>query len=243
MMRGIAHPTMLKDGSGWGAMAGVAAIEMAAQGFTGAPADTLAPALADLNDRWLIHQQYLKPYACCRWAHPAIDALKSALRLHPIEPARIQIHTFAAGVALSQQWPQNTEQAQYSSRFAIAQARRHPQVLYPQVSHEALSDNGARDWFNKIELIDDPELTARFPEQRFARAVLVGTQGQSFAGPSVQAAADPETPMTHEQIRLKFHAQCEGVLSADATDKIADIIVAGTARPSEWLSYLPSAQV
>ncbi|MEM6729809.1 MAG: MmgE/PrpD family protein, partial [Pseudomonadota bacterium] len=41
MMRCIDHPTMLKDGSGWGAMAGVSAVDLAKKGFTGAPALTL----------------------------------------------------------------------------------------------------------------------------------------------------------------------------------------------------------
>jgi len=41
MMRCIDHPTMLKDGSGWGAMCGVSAIDLAARGFTGAPAITV----------------------------------------------------------------------------------------------------------------------------------------------------------------------------------------------------------
>ncbi|MBT6101887.1 MAG: MmgE/PrpD family protein, partial [Oceanospirillaceae bacterium] len=38
MMRNIDHPTMLKDGSGWGAMVGTSAAYLAAEGFTGAPA-------------------------------------------------------------------------------------------------------------------------------------------------------------------------------------------------------------
>ena len=38
MMRCIDHPTMLKDGSGWGAMCGVSAARMAKAGFTVAPA-------------------------------------------------------------------------------------------------------------------------------------------------------------------------------------------------------------
>ena len=39
MMRCIDFPTMVKDGSGWGAMAGVMAAHLAREGFTGAPAD------------------------------------------------------------------------------------------------------------------------------------------------------------------------------------------------------------
>ena len=41
MMRCIDAPTMVKDGSGWGAMAGVSAAYLAADGFTGAPALTV----------------------------------------------------------------------------------------------------------------------------------------------------------------------------------------------------------
>src|SRR6218665_3331633 len=41
MMRCIDHPTMVKDGSGWGCMAGLSAGFLAQRGFTGAPALTL----------------------------------------------------------------------------------------------------------------------------------------------------------------------------------------------------------
>jgi hypothetical protein len=38
MMRRIDHPTMLKDGSAWGAFSGVTAAPLAADDFTSAPA-------------------------------------------------------------------------------------------------------------------------------------------------------------------------------------------------------------
>ena len=41
MMREIATPTMLHDGSGWGAMVGMSAAVLAENGFTGAPAITV----------------------------------------------------------------------------------------------------------------------------------------------------------------------------------------------------------
>ena len=67
MMRVIDHPTMLKDGSGWGAMAGVSAAYLARDGFTGAPAITMtAPEVhdrwADLGSTWWILDQYFKPH-------------------------------------------------------------------------------------------------------------------------------------------------------------------------------------
>ena len=79
MMRCIDHPTMLKDGSGWGAMTGVSAAELARAGFTGAPAVTVeanevAEIWADLGTRWRVLELYFKPYPVCRWAQPAIEA-------------------------------------------------------------------------------------------------------------------------------------------------------------------------
>ena len=57
MMRCIDHPTMLRDGVGWGAPAGVSAAYLAKSGFTGAPALTCesaeaAPYWAGLGDAW-----------------------------------------------------------------------------------------------------------------------------------------------------------------------------------------------
>ena len=57
IMRCVNHPSMVKDGSGWGAMVGVSAAQMAGLGFTGRPGDTVettiaAPYWADLGTRW-----------------------------------------------------------------------------------------------------------------------------------------------------------------------------------------------
>jgi 2-methylcitrate dehydratase PrpD len=85
MMRCIDHPTMVKDGSGWGAMAGVSAARLAAAGFTGAPAITVeeAPAYwADIGTRWYTMEQYFKPYPVCRWAPAPIEGVL-ALRRAP----------------------------------------------------------------------------------------------------------------------------------------------------------------
>ncbi len=80
MMREIDNPTMLHDGSGWGALVGLSAAVLAEQGFIGAPAITLeaeeaAPHWANIGDFWQIENQHIKPYPICRWAHAAsVDA-------------------------------------------------------------------------------------------------------------------------------------------------------------------------
>ena len=65
-----------------GSPTGVTAAYLAREGFTGAPAltcegDGAAPFWADLGSRWLtVDHTHYKPYPCCRWAHPSIDAAR-----------------------------------------------------------------------------------------------------------------------------------------------------------------------
>src|SRR5918997_4185607 len=100
MMRCIDHPTMVKDGSGFGALAGVSAAYLATEGFTGAPAvlveDGPAAIWGDLGRRWTILEQYFKPYPVCRWAQPAVEAA-AALMARGASASRIaqvEIRTF-----------------------------------------------------------------------------------------------------------------------------------------------------
>ena len=90
-------PTMLKDGSGWGAMAGVSAAHLARDGFTGAPACVEGGAVAaPLGRSWppLAHrcEMYFKPYPICRWAQPAVEGAlalpRRAARHRPGRPLK-----------------------------------------------------------------------------------------------------------------------------------------------------------
>ena len=94
MMRCIDYPTMLKDGSGWGAMAGVSAALLAQANFTGAPAltvesDEVNVIWQDLGSSWQITRQYFKPHAVCRWAQPAIEAALVLQQKYPITPENV----------------------------------------------------------------------------------------------------------------------------------------------------------
>ena len=117
MMRCIDYPTMVKDGSGWGAMAGVSAGLLARDGFTGAPAITVEGEQESgfwdgLGRRWLITEGYFKPHAVCRWAQPAIAGVLKLRDEHTFAPEqvrRIRVTTFHEAVRLASRRPANTE--------------------------------------------------------------------------------------------------------------------------------------
>jgi 2-methylcitrate dehydratase PrpD len=195
MMRCIDHPTMVKDGSGWGAMVGVSAALLAQNGFTGAPALTVetaeAAALwADLGQNWRINEQYFKPYAVCRWAQPAIVATLALHQSHhiPLETIkRIQIFSFDEAVRLMHPRPQNTEEAQYSLPFPVAAALVHGRLGPAELSGKGLTDPAVLALSDRIELEEDPVLSGRFPAQRFARVRIETKDGHIHDSGEVQA--------------------------------------------------------
>src|SRR6185295_7629448 len=125
-------PSMVKDGSGWGAHAGVTAALLARAGFTGAPAVTVecdaeAPYWNDLGSRWRIREQYFKAYPVCRWAQPAIEAaltLQRAAKFTAADIAAVTIESFHEAVVLGAGCaiPQATDEAQYSLPYPVAAA-------------------------------------------------------------------------------------------------------------------------
>lgn len=219
MMRGVDHPTMLKDGSGWGAMAGVSAAFLAMDGFTGAPALTVTdPSVQDLwrdlGERWLILDQYFKPYPCCRWAHPGIDAVLSLRRDHALRPDQIstvEIHTFHEATRLNQGVPANTEQAQYAIVFPIAAALVHGRVDVGQIDGAGLTDSAVLALCPRIRLVRDPDYDARFPAERWARAMVRLEDGGVLESGPRTALGDPDHPMGETELEAKYFALTQPV--------------------------------
>ncbi len=212
MMRCIEFPTMVKDGSGWGALTGVSAAYLAAEGFTGAPAVTVEGRMqesiwADLGQRWYILEQYFKPYPVCRWAQPAVEAVRQLMRAHRLSGTDIkavEVLTFAEAVRLATAAPVTTEQAQYSLAFPLAAMIIRGRIGADEITGTGLTDRDILDLAGRITLIEDPEICARFPAERFAIAKLQTKDGQILRSDWVEARGGPTNPLTNEEVLTKF---------------------------------------
>ncbi|WP_308918006.1 MmgE/PrpD family protein [Jannaschia sp. LMIT008] len=212
MMRCIDHPTMLKDGSGWGAMAGVSACYLAADGFTGAPALTVegadvADLWGDLGSRWHTPEQYWKAYPVCRWAQPAVEgvlSLRAAHDLRPEDVERIEVATFDASLRLAVRAPRTTEEAQYSTSYPAAAAMVRGRVGPAEVGPAAFADPEIGRLSGGMVLRAHAGHDAAFPARRFADVTLVLRDGRRLEVRDVEARGDPEAPATEGEIRGKF---------------------------------------
>lgn len=250
MMRVIDHPTMLKDGSAFGALAGMTAALLAAEGFTGAPAITLtaddtAGIWCDLGERWRIEEQYIKAYPVCRWAQPAIEAALS-LRgpaLRPEEITRVAIHSFAEATRLAGRRPQTTDEAQYALPFPVAAALVHGRLGVAEIDGPGLHDSRVLALSDRIEMIEDPAYSARFPQERWARAEITLSDGRRLVSAPCPARGDPEAPFSDAELVEKFHGLAAPLLGAVETERLAqDCLAIDTFRElSGFLDRLLSA--
>jgi 2-methylcitrate dehydratase PrpD len=229
ILRVCDHPTMVKDGSGWGAHAGVTAALLAHDGFTGAPAATLArddvlPLWADLRTRWRIREQYFKAYPVCRWAQPAIEAARELARVHAFdadEVAGIRIESFAEAVALGSQCPRpaTTDEAQYSITWPVAAV-----LARGDVDPDALADLANPRVVRLLRLVslaEDPALSRRFPAERYARVCITLRDGRRLVSGDCVARGSAENPLGDAEIRDKFDAYAAPVLGEPRAARIA----------------------
>lgn len=219
MMRVIDHSTMLKDGSGWGAFSGVSAAYLAAEGFTGAPAITLSspvlsPIWQDMQSRWIILEQYFKPWPVCRWAQPAMQAIldiadtAGAQTILPDAIKEIRIDIFHEALRLASPHPASADEAQYSLCWPVAALivalSEHRNFGTYDVSEEALMRADIHQLADKITLFEDDAFNAVFPEQRQARLTVILTSGEQVTSLSEFTKGDPEAPLSYQEIEQKF---------------------------------------
>ena len=213
MMREIANPTMLHDGSGMGALVGSMAALMAKDGFTGAPAITVenedaAQFWADLGEVWTIEQNYIKPYPICRWAHAALDALSGLMRAHGFhadDVANIKVNTFAESAALFPGMPATTSQAQYSLPFALATMLVHGRIGPDEITGAGLSDPQVAALLPRISVHEAVRHSERFPEGRWSDVTVELKDGRRLASGDVNARGGSEAPMDMLEVEAKFH--------------------------------------
>lgn len=224
MMREIANPTMLHDGSGMGALVGSMAALMAMKGFTGAPAitvesDEVAPHWADLGKVWTIEQNYIKPYPVCRWAHAAIDALSGLMRTHGFQSqdvTHIEVNTFAEAAALYPGMPETTSQAQYSLPFALSVMLVHGRIGPNDISGAGLSDAAVAEVLPRIALHEAAHHSERFPGGRWSDVTVTLRDGRQLASGDVHARGGLEDPMEMQEIEAKFHTMASALGTARA---------------------------
>lgn len=230
MMRCIDFPAMVKDGSGWGAMCGVSAVQLARRGFTGAPAITVEDAQGywtGLGVDWRILRQYFKPYPVCRWAQAPVEGVLALRRAHGLTAAdveRIEIDSFHEATRLATARPATTEEAQYSTSFPCAVAMVRDGLTPGDLDGAALCDPEILRLSEGLTMAEDAHANEVFPGIRLARARLVLRDGRVLESDWVGPRWDADDPPSEAELSEKFHALADPVLGRGRAEAISAAI-------------------
>jgi 2-methylcitrate dehydratase PrpD len=214
--RSVTFPSEMKEGIPWGAYTGYHSALLAAGGFSGMrPHLADASFSADLSMIYEIEKTYFKQYACCRWAHPALDGLKLMLAENRggIENIReIRVHTFEKALLMERSNPASSMEAIYSIPYALGCFLVHGTLDPEQHSRENRQDPKIRALANRVKMLADPELTARFPEHCLQRIEVDFKPGETYRGPLLSAQGDPDKPYNENELTAKFKRLTAGIL-------------------------------
>ena len=228
-IRSVEYPSMNKDGVPFGVLVGCLAIMETLCGFEGnknlLEAEEYEHYLDDLGSKYQVMDLYFKPYTCCRWAHPAIDACISILNDHGITYQDIEsvtIHTFHRATLLSKGIPQTADEAQYNIAYPVAAALVHKDFGFAQVTN--LDDAAAIEMMGKLSFVMDPEIEKKFPAQRICRAEIVTKDGRRLVSREWEPQGEAKDNIGLDWLSAKFRRITSPLLTDEGIEKILTMV-------------------
>lgn len=216
---------MTRESTGWGAMTGLSSALLAKEGFTGLSSivDFSLTSLGDFGEKFEILNVYFKPYACCRWCHPAIDGALELVQEHDLHPADIKeivVSTFSHAANLAESRPRTIDMAQYSIPFTVATAVVEAEVGVDQIAKGKLSDPQVLDVASRVRLIHDAKLDSYFPERIPAKVEIQTVSGDRYQTRVDIPKGNPRNPMSEREFLDKFKKLATKVIGPQDAIKV-----------------------
>jgi 2-methylcitrate dehydratase PrpD len=227
----VAGATSLNVAGGISGFAAALAPELALSGFTAQP-DAIEEALANLvgdgfaPDRlldelgavWHITRNYFRLYACCNPIHPALDCLTAVLaELHPRpdQIERIEVATYRFASVMKNPAPPNYFASKYSLPHAAAVMAVRGNAGFAALDDSALKDPVIAGLRGRVQIREDPAMSAVVPRLRPARVMLTLSDGRQSTHSRQSHRGDFQEPFSEAEIRAKFRELAETVLTAE----------------------------
>lgn len=164
-------------------------------------------ALEGLGERYNITRITQKNHGCCGHAFAAIDAALElrgqGVKAADVEKVEVVSYKAALDVAGIRD-PRTAAEAKFSIPYLIAHALIHGSVRLNAFDDERLADPAIRALLRKVEVREDPALTAGFPNQRAARVAITTRDGKRHEHFAPYRKGDPEAPLSDADIDAKF---------------------------------------
>jgi len=219
--------TMLQGGTvrntfaGFSGQIGIMAWDMLESGFTG-EADGLTTIWGkvistewlpeemtnELGSRYEIARNYFKRHACCRYNHGTLDAMAMIDKQHgglrAEEVDRVRVETYSLAAELSDRTPKNTLAGKFSVPFAVASTLINQSSGVESFTWEKIRDPAIQAFADKVEVFEDPDLTAMMPDFRPSRVTVRLHDGTELSAEAKTNRGDTEDPYDDDELDRKY---------------------------------------
>ena len=232
--------TMWRPGAGAsGAHNGLLAARMASHGLTGPhePFQALGggvpgtlPPMGGRGRDFRIERSHLKVFTAEYHAQAGIwAALALREQVRPDDIARLVIHTYAhavGGIADSEgKWhPTDVDTALHSLPYMVAVALLDGDVTPAQLAPERLAADDVRALVDRMEVLEDPALTAPYPGVVGTRLEAVTSTGEPLSIDCMQPKGHFGNPLSDDEIEEKFRRYADGLLAPPAQEETLERI-------------------
>lgn len=240
--------TMLEGGtvrnvySGVSNFMGILAHQLVQSGFTGEAdglktvygavvSDTFSPEVMTdaLGERFEIARNYFKMHACCRYNHGTLDALEKILARKPLkadEVESVDVETYSLAAQLCDRNPQNMLAAKFSIPFAVATLIVHGRTDVTCFEPEAVRNETVQALAKRVEVKEDPKLTAMMPARRPSRVRVTLKSGEKLEAEVTMNKGDFEDPYGPADLEKKYFSLADPIWGHVKAEQIRSQVMA-----------------
>ena len=206
--------------------------------MTGKEDVELKPVL--LNGTYAIMKSYTKPYASCRYTHPAVEAaihLRPSVMASDVEEIDIRTYDLAVSGHDHTEIP-GSYSAKMSIPYATAVGLIYGKAGLQEFTEERVKEKNILELTKKIHVSSDDALSAVFPEIQ-AAVVTIKTKNGEYTDRVDFPKGEPENPLTDEEFRSRYDGLMEyaGVLPS-VSGEIYDTVYKENAKIEELVKIL-----
>ncbi|MDQ3733585.1 MAG: MmgE/PrpD family protein [Actinomycetota bacterium] len=181
--------------------------------------------LGELGSRWELANSYLKPYACARWIHPALDAMGEALLDGGIvasevasEVEAVEVDTFAFAASLDARAVDSDLHARFSLPYCLAALAVDGELLADGFLGDRLGRPELAEFAARVRVREEPSYSAALPRERPTRVTVRARDGRTGRAEVRNARGNPADPLSAGEVAEKLRRNVADSVPAEVIE-------------------------
>jgi 2-methylcitrate dehydratase PrpD len=164
--------------------------------------------LVPVQSNFAINDIYIKPYAACRYCHPAIEgAINLSVDYSPdiTDIGEISVITYDLAVKNHDHTSvQNVSSAKMSIPFSVATAILNKKAGINEFSDRQVQNEALKGLTQKVRVSASEEYSKAFPKKSMAQICIQMNNRETYSTMIEYPKGEPENPLNNDELTEKF---------------------------------------